>query len=301
MNAEVLVVGAGPAGVAAALWARSFGLEPLLLESAGRIGGQLLRVHFELANLPGMVPGTGEAIARRCEQQLEAARVVVRLDAEAVALDPAGAGITLRGGETLAARAVVIATGVRRRRLAVPGERELTGRGVSYSANADRAQLAGRDVAVVGGGDAAFENALILASAGCRVGLLVRGVARARPEFQARVADERRIERLDHTRVLAVLGEGHVTAVRIEDDRGTWERPVEAVVIKAGNVPNTEWCAGLGHDEHGYLRVNGAFRTSQAGVWAVGDVTRPPVFSVSVALGHAALALEEIRRQLRRA
>ena len=299
MDADVLLVGGGPAGVAAALWARSLGLEPLLLESAGRLGGQLLRVHFELGNFPGAVQGTGEAIAARCEQQLEAGRVPVRVDAEAVALDSSTPRVTLRGGEVLAARAVVVATGVRRRRLEVPGERELVGRGVSYSATADRAQLAGRDVVVVGGGDAAFENALILAGTGCRVGLVVRGPARARPEFQARVAGERSIERLDRTRILSVLGTGSVTAVRITDDHGTWDRPAEAVVIKVGNVPNTEWCAALGRDDQGYLRVNATLRTSQAGVWAIGDVTRPQVFSVSVALGHAALALDSIGRHLR--
>lgn len=299
MDADVLVVGAGPAGVAAALWARALGLEPLVLESAGRVGGQLLRIHFELANFPGAVPGPGEAIAGRCEQQLEAARIPVRVDAEVVSFDPSGPRIATRSGEALTARAVVIATGLRRRRLDVPGERELTGRGVSSSATADRARLAGRDVLVVGGGDAAFENALILADAGCRVGLVVRGTPRARPEFQARVAAERRIERLDRTRVLAVLGSDQVTAARVEDEHGTWERPTEAVVVKVGNVPNTDWCGSLARDEQGYLRVNAALRTSHPGIWAVGDVTRPQVASVSIALGHAALALDAVRRELR--
>jgi thioredoxin reductase len=131
------------------------------------------------------------------------------------------------------------------------------------------------------------------------VGLVVRGTPHARPEFQARVAAERRIERLDRTRVLAVLGSDHVTAARVEDERGTWERPTEAVVVKVGNVPNTDWCGPLARDEQGYLRVNAALRTSHPRVWAIGDVTHPQVFSVSVALGHAALALDAVRRELR--
>jgi thioredoxin reductase (NADPH) len=292
-------VGAGPAGISAALWARTFGFEPLLIESGGRPGGQLLRVHFEIANLPGRVTGTGEAIAARCEQQLAAAHVPVLTGVEAVDLDDREPCVITRAGEPLVARAIVIATGLRRRRLQVPGERELEGRGVSYSATADRAQLAGRDVVVVGGGDAAFENALILAQAGCRVGLIVRGAVRARTEFRERVAEERRIERLDGAAVRAVVGHDHVTAVRIEDGAGTWERPTEAVVVKIGNVPNTEWCPRLARDEEGYLRVNASLRTSHPRVWAVGDVTRPAVFAASVAIGQGALALEAVRGALR--
>ena len=154
---------------------------------------------------------------------------------------------------------------------------------------------------VVGGGDAAFENALILAEAGSRVTIAARGAPRAREEFRARVAADSRIEVLEHTRVIEVLGDGRVRAVRVSGPSGTSERPVEGVVIKIGSLPNTEWCRdALACDAEGYLSVDLRGRCSREHVWAAGDVTRPPLLAFTVAAGHAALALADIRAELRR-
>jgi thioredoxin reductase len=297
---DVVIVGAGPAGVSAALWAKSRELDPLVLEAADVAGGQLQHVHFHPHELPGIEAGDGPAIAAACARQLAAAGVDLRHGVRASSLD-LGAGdapaVITAGGARFEARAILIASGVRRRRLEVPGEREFEDKGVSYSANRDLDRLRGRAVAVVGGGDAAFENALILARTGSRVTLIVRGEPRARPVFRRRVGDAG-ITVIEHAAVTALTGDDRLRAVRVRSASGDSELPAEGVVIKAGNLPNTEWCRGVLHHEDGYLVVDGRQRTSAARVWAAGDVTRPAIAGVVVAHGAAALAIADIRAAL---
>jgi thioredoxin reductase (NADPH) len=300
MTPDILIVGAGPAGISAALWAKSFGNSTVLLEAGPEPGGQLHHVFFRPENLPGAVAGHGAAIASAFAADLSTYGVTVRYGAAAKALEAGVPAVLTAGGERFAAGAVLIATGVRRRRLEVPGERELEGRGVSFSANRDRASFAGEEMLVAGGGDSAFENALLLAAVGCTVTIVARGTPRARPEYRRRVAAEPRIEVLEGTRITAIVGEERVRAVRLVGARGEFELPVAGVVVKVGVIPNTEWCAGaLELDAEGYIPVDEQFGTSQSRVWAAGDVTRPPLAGIAVALGHGALAVAAIRTVLR--
>ena len=300
MNPELLIVGAGPAGVSAALWARTLGLTALVLEAEGTAGGQLHHIHHPLANLVGASAGDGPALARSVAAQLERSGAGVRYGVAAAALEPDLPAVRSTAGERFAASAVLVATGVRRRRLEVPGERALEGRGVSWSGTQERARLAGEQVVVAGGGDGAFENALLLAEVGCAVTIAVRHVPRARHEFRRRVAATPRIEVLEGTRVTAVLGEEHVSAVRLAGPRGEFEQPAAGLVVKVGVIPNTEWCAaGLECDREGYVPVDEHFGTARPRIWAAGDVTRPPLAGVAVALGHGALAVSAIRAALR--
>jgi thioredoxin reductase (NADPH) len=298
---ELVIVGAGPAGISAALWARSHEIPPLVLEGEPGPGGQLLHVYFEPRDLAGMPPGDGTAIATRYQKQLADSGVVVRYGAQVTSLAVAPRLLlTLAGGEELSPRAVLVATGARRRRLGVPGERELEDRGVSFSATRDRERLAGRAVAVVGGGDAAAENALLLAAAGCDVTLIARATLRARPVFRERVAADPRVKVLVHTRVVRVLGETQVTGLELGSPTGPSRLACDAVVIKVGVVPNTEWCRdAIPHDGEGYLRVDAALATGVPGVWAAGDVVRPAVLSAAVAVGQGVLAAAAIRAALK--
>lgn len=301
MTRELLVVGAGPAGVSAALWARSLQLDVELVEGSAGPGGQLLHVYFHPRELPGVLAGDGRSLADAYARQLAEAGIPVRYDARARGLVPGEEPeLLLERGGSLRARALLVATGARRRKLGVPGELEYEGRGVSYSATLDREQLAGRVVAVVGGGDAAFENALLLAAAGCDVTLLARAEVRARREFRERVAAEPRIRVLEHTRVIAVSGDARVRGLRIEGGEGERDLACEAVVVKVGVLPNTEWCRDvLAHDADGWLIVDERFATSAPGVWAAGDVVRPLLAGVPVAMGQGALAVAAIRVRLR--
>ena len=295
---KVLVVGAGPAGVSAVLWARSIAFRCELLERTERPGGQLHQVYFPLENVAGAAALSGAELAMAMGHQL--ADHPVRFGAEVAALDPERAAVRLRSGEWVEGDALLIATGVRRRQLQIPGAEALLDRGVSYSATRDRARFAGRSMVVVGGGDAAYENARMLADAGCRVLLAVRGQPRAHAAFRARVAAAPAIEVLDDLELLAILGEDRVRAVRYRDATGEHERAVEGVVVKIGVVPNSESLQGsLALDDDGYVRVDATLRSSHPRAWAAGDVTRPPVFGVPVAWGHGALAIASIRAALR--
>jgi thioredoxin reductase (NADPH) len=300
LTSDLLIVGAGPAGASAALWARTLGLSTLVLEAGPAPGGQLHHIHFRPTNVAGAVEGHGPAIASALAGQLAAVGIEVRCGDAAVAFDPAALVVRTTAGERLKALAVLVACGVRRRRLEVPGESELEGRGVSFSATQDRERFAGEDVVVVGGGNAAFENALILAEVGCHVTLVVRGRPRARQEFRERVAAAPQIEVLEGTRVTAVLGEERMRAVRLAGARGEFDLPAAGLVVKVGVIPNTGWCAGaLELDAEGYLLVDDHLGTSHPRVLAAGDVTRPSLAGIAVALGQGALAAAAVRAMLR--
>jgi len=307
VSPELVIIGAGPAGVSAALWARSWDLDALVLDEAQEPGGQLHRVHFEPRDLPGARGAHGPALAAAYAAQLGEAAIAVRYGVTVTSLAGGADGskrlsVVIADGERIEADAALIVTGARRRRLEVPGERELEERGVSYSATRDRERLRGRPVTVVGGGDAAYENALILAAAGCAVTLIVRGAPRARREFRERVAAEPSIRVLEGTRVLAILGGMNVEALALLGPAGETRLEVEGVVIKVGEVPNTEWCrGGVDLDREGFVVVDGRYRTSRPRTWAAGDVVHPLVPSIAVAIGTAALAVADVRAELREA
>lgn len=298
---ELVIVGAGPAGVSAALWARLLDLDVLLLEAGEGPGGQLHHIHFQPREIPGWTAGDGAVMAATYARQLAESGIVVRYGAVAAALTPGDPpSLTLADGGTVVARAMLVATGARRRRLGVPGEEDFADRGLSYSATRDLSRLTGRRLVVVGGGDAAYENALILAAAGRDVTLLVRGVSRARVEFRERVAADSRIRVRTGATVRAVLGDERVRALRVAEPDGERDLPCDGVVVKVGVVPNTEWCRGaLAHDPDGWLTVDASFATSGSGVWAAGDVTRPLLPGIPVSHGHGALAVAAIRHALR--
>ena len=301
---ELLIVGAGPTGVSAALWARGLSLSARLIERGESPGGQLHMVHFRPRDVAGVAAVDGPGLSRAYAEQLDAAGVDLTTGSAAAALEP-GSGprdlpaVRLADGSRIEAEAVLIATGARRRPLEVPGAAALEGHGVSYSATRDREWLAGRDVAVVGGGDAAFENALILTSVGCTVTLLSRGASRARPDFRSRIAGEPRIRLEEGIEVREVLGAERVAGLRIADARGERVLACEAVVVKIGVIPNSEWCRGvLAHEPGGWLRVDARFATSATRVWAAGDVVRPLLPSIAVAMAQGAQAVAVIRECL---
>lgn len=293
-----MIVGAGPAGVAAALWARGR-FEVTVIESEASAGGQLRSIHFTPPQLPGLEAGDGPSLAEVCGRQLERAGVAVRFGTPAAALE-IGPGVTVRTttGEAIPADAVLVATGLARRRLDVPGEREFEGRGVSFSATRDRERFAGQDVLVVGGGDGAFESALLLAEVGCRVTVAARDLPRARPEFARRVAAVKAIQVRPRTRVAAFLGDERLRAARLEGPGGVTEPAITGAVIKIGASPNSAWCSGALETSNGFVRAGEAGRTSATGVWAAGDVTGPALFAISVAEAGAALAIHDAWRSL---
>jgi len=299
---DVIIIGAGPAGLSAALWCDELGLDTLVLEEAEETGGQLLRVHNAVENHLGVVAPDGRALRDVFAAQVEGRGFDLWTQVEVERVDLRARQVSLRSGERLRAVALILATGVRRRRLGVPGEEEFQGRGVLESGTRDRAEVAGTDVLVVGGGDAAAENALLLAEVCPTVTLVHRGRRLgARAEFAERVRGEHRINVFTEARLTRIMGRERVEAVEIERDGALkpFRMAVRGVLIRVGAEPNSELFRDqLRADARGYVVVTGEQETSVEMVFAAGDLSNPDAPTVSGAVGAGATAAKVIASRL---
>ena len=315
---DVLVVGAGPAGLSAALWLRDFGLSCLLLEQERQPGGQLHQIHAPIPNYltaygwdGARFAGVALGDARAASLEIlvgEPVRRIVREGPSGAGGAPTRRGALMlrvdRGRERLRGRALILATGLRRRALGVPGEKELTAHGVSHSANRDRMRWAQRPVAVVGGGTAAVEDAILCAEVGCDVLLLHHSARfRARTDFMERARAHPKIRIVTNAEVRAIVGKERVEAVRFRErgKRRDEEARVDAVYVRIGWEPETEAARGVVKlDRAGYVRVGPNGRTSAAGIYAAGDVCSPGCPSIAGAVGQGSAVAWEIARAMGR-
>ena len=299
---DVIIIGAGPAGLSAALWCDELGLDTLVIEQGTEVGGQLLRVYNPIENYLGVSAANGRELRDLFAAQVADKEFDLWTEAEIESVDLKAKRVRLRSGEELQTIALVIATGVRRRRLGVPGESEFEGRGVLESGRLDRDKVKGEDVLVVGGGDAAAENALLLAETCATVTLVHRGKSlSARPEFAERIKSDHRITVFTETTLEGIFGGERVESVEMM--RAGALKPmrmaVRGVLIRVGVEPNTELFKGQFHtDERGYVVVDGEQEASAEMVFAVGDVSNPLAPTVSGAAGAGATAAKVIASRL---
>ncbi|MFO7676282.1 MAG: thioredoxin-disulfide reductase [bacterium] len=290
-NPEVVIVGAGPAGLTAGLYASRSGHRTLILERA-MPGGQVANTP-EIENYPGFAePVVAIELAQAMQAQAERYGAKVEmLEAIALRTDPLAVETP---AATYRPRAVIIASGVTSKELGVPGERELRGRGVSYCAICDGPLFKGKEVAVVGGGDSALDEALYLAGVCSRVWLIHR-----RDEFRGtRVAQDRvrakdNIELLLSHVVTGIAGTGRLESIEVRDIKsGTASSiPVSGLFIYVGSVPHTGWCRdSVALDAGGFVRCDDRLATSVPGVFAAGDVRVSRLRQVATAVGDGALA-----------
>lgn len=293
---DVIVIGAGPAGLSAAAWAHTLELDYLALDAATALGGQLHRVHNRVVDYIGVSASNGAELAAAFARHAGALGVRISTSVEVARVDVANRTVETAAADRFAARRLVIATGVRRRKLGVPGEADFVGRGVSPSASKFAELFRDQPVLVVGGGDAAFEEALILARVCTRVTLAHRSDRfRARRDFRERVAADPKIDVLAGVELEAIEGTDRVERVRL----GGRELDVAGVFICAGIEPNTELVAGqVELDDRGYVAVDSRQRTSAEGVYAVGDVTAGSSLTIAAAVGEGAAAVKDIQRRL---
>jgi thioredoxin reductase (NADPH) len=299
---DVLIIGAGPAGLSAARWCDELGLDTLVLEQAEVIGGQLLSVHNAVENYLGLRAANGRELRDLFAEQTKNCDFDLWTNVQLDSIDLRTKRVTLKSGEELQSIAVVIATGLRRRRLGIPGETEFAGRGIIESATRDRDQLAGKDVCVIGGGDAAAENALLLAEVCPTVTLVHRSKKmRARREFTEQLHTNHCITVFPESIVHRIIGNDAVEGVEIE--RGGAIKPfqmaVQGVLIRIGWEPNTEFIRSqLELDEDGYVIVGSQQETSVANVFAIGDVANPLAPTIAGAVGAGATAAKVIAARL---
>lgn len=296
---DVVIIGAGPAGLSAAIYAGRARRSTLVLEK-GFPGGQILLTDW-VENFPGFPNGvTPLELMQDFRKHAEKFGARVETD-EIVGLSGSGGAFVLKGArEEYAARAVIIATGSAYRRLGIENESRLTGRGVSYCATCDGAFFAGRDIAMVGGGDNALKEALFLTKY-CRKVTVIHRRDRFRGEriYQERVFASDKIEVLWETVVEAVNGGDKVESLDVRNLKtgNKLRLLVDGLFISIGTVPQTEFVRGfLDLNEWGQVKVNLNMESSVPGIFAAGDVSDACPKQIATAVGtgvHAALSVEE--------
>lgn len=317
---DVVIIGGGPAGISAAIWCKRLGLSHLLLEATARLGGQLSEIHNPVIDYPGLRAANGQEVLAEFTEHVRELECDVMYGAQVLEVDVQGKRVKVKAEESrqivtetqadsgskidenavfeLRFRGLILATGSSIRRLSVPGEQEMIERGEVYSASRDSDRFAGKRVAVVGGGDRAFEGALLLAERGAEVVLIHRSDRfRAREEFLAPVLASDKIRLLTFATVEEVLGNGRVTAVRVNRQGSeplTLE--VDALFVRIGVEPSSFLLRGqVETDAEGYVRTNEVGQTSAEGVLAVGDVcTRPLYSSIASAVGQGMTAAKHL-------
>jgi thioredoxin reductase (NADPH) len=292
---DLIVVGGGVAALTAAAFGARLGLQTVVVADV-LIGGQILNVE-EIGNFPGFPDSiSGADFGALVEQQAAGAGAEFVFDqAQSITVD--GAAFTVSGpmGD-LSAPAVVVATGSILRRLGVPGEDRLEGRGVSYCGSCDAAMFAGRRVAVIGGGDSAADEALVVAEHASEVVVVVREPElHAAASTRARVRAHERIHIQTQRETLEILGDPVVSGLRLHDLRADeeYELAVEGVFVFVGLVPNTDMLSALIElDDEGYVPTTPWMETSRPGLFAAGDIRRDsPRQLVNVASDGATAAM----------
>ncbi len=291
---DIAIVGAGPAGLAAAVYAGRARRRTVLWEG-GVIGGQIATA-ASVENYPGFPEGVdGFTLGDAMRRQAEAFGVETRYD-RVVGLEPSGDGwlLSTADGSRERARAVIVSAGAEPNRLGVPGERELTGHGVSYCATCDAAFFKGETVAVVGGGDSALDEALFTTRFATRVIVIHRRDAlRASRLLQERAFAHPRIEFVWNTVVVEIRGRERVESLRLSDVRTHEERTLEVagVFVFIGQSPNSQLLRGIVDlDAGGHARVNRWMEAGPPGLFVAGDLRAEAAKQAVTAAGDGATA-----------
>ena len=299
---DYIIVGAGPAGLAGAQYAARSGLKTLVLDPAGA-GGQVLQI-FELENYPGVYPVVnGADYMDKMREQAEAFGAEVQM-AQVTSIDKRGADFSISTkNKNFTAPCICIATGAVHRNLDVPGEKEFTGRGVSYCATCDGPFFRDKKIVVVGGGDSACSEAIYLSTISNDVSIIHR-----RDKFRAQkaVVDKMLaagVKPIYDTVVKAISGSVKVESITLENVK-TGEQTqmtTDSVFIFTGMLPQTELIEMLPKDPAGYILTDENMETSVPGLFVAGDVRSKPFRQIVTAVSDGAIAAHVASERIRNA
>lgn len=301
---ELVIVGSGPAGYTAAVYAARAGLAPVVIAGSVTAGGALMTT-TEVENFPGFVDGVqGPELMESMRAQAErfGARIVYD-DAIRVDLDADMKTVETGAGETYLARTVILTMGSAYRKLGLPEEERLSGHGVSWCATCDGFFFRDKEIAVIGGGDSAMEEALFLTRFASKVTVVHRrGEFRASRIMAQRVLDDPKIEVAWDSEVAAILGDEQVTGLMLRDTVTGAERTLDAtgVFVAIGHEPRSELVADqVDTDADGYVRVaHPSTRTNLPGVFAAGDLVDHTYRQAITAAGTGCAAAQDAQHYL---
>ena len=296
MMYDLIIIGGGPAGLTAAIYGIRAGLSLLVLEG-GQLGGQVA-VSAEVENYPAVPHTMGWKLAFDMAEQVKEMDVPIRYEAvEALEADGEDK-VVVTHRDRYRCKSVIIANGAKRRKLGCPGEDAFLGRGVSYCATCDGAFFRGRDVAVIGGGNTAVEDAVYLSGICSSVTLIFR---RDQPTAQRRLLEAAlarpNLRMMPRTRVEAIHGEEMVTGLTLADGKG--ELPVSGVFVAIGLEPDNGPYASLVElDPYGYIVSGEDCRTSAEGIFCAGDTRTKLLRQIVTAVSDGAVAATQAERYL---
>lgn len=328
---DVIIIGAGPAGLTAAIYTTRANLKTLVI-AGGKWGGQLMLTTL-VENFPGFPEGIqGPELLMNIRKQAENFGAEI-IESEFTEGDFSRRPFSIKTGDgkTYTSKSIIIATGADARWLGVPGEQEKIGRGVSSCATCDSGFFRNKNVIVVGGGDSAMEEAMVLSHVANWVLLIHRrGSFRASQVMQDRVRKNPKIHIMFNSAITKVSGQFkvekveiatqpsdktilkktkeqikkitpamlHPTVLAVENDTVFWEMPVDGIFVAIGHIPNTKQLKGIATDEQGYIKVLDHFRTSVEGIFTAGDVHDKQYRQAIVAAGYGAAAALEAEKWL---
>ncbi len=297
---DVAIVGAGPAGMTAAIYAKRAELSTILIEKNYMGGGQVLNT-YEVDNYPGLPGINGFDLGMKFSEHVDKMEAE-RVSEEVREMDLLPKIKTIKTGENeYKAKTVILATGNSPRKLGVPGEAELAGMGVSYCATCDGAFFKNKITAVIGGGDVAVEDAIFLAR-GCEKVYLIhrRNELRAAKSLQTALFNTPNIECVWDSVVTKINGEDKVSEILVENVKTKETSPlsVDGVFVAVGNMPNSEYIKDIDCDDKGYIKAGEDCATSVAGVFAAGDIRSKKLRQIVTAVSDGANSVTSIQEYL---
>lgn len=297
---DVIIIGSGPAGLTSAIYTTRAALKTLVL--AGEKWGGQLQLTSLVENFPGFPEGIqGPDLMLNMRKQAEHHGAEVK-DVNFTTGDFTKRPFTIKAGEeTYEAKAVIIASGADARWLGVPGEQERIGKGVSSCATCDSMFFRNKNIFVVGGGDSAMEEALVLAKVANSVTVIHRRDSlRASEIMQKRAKENEKISFLFNSEIVEVKGEGRVQSALVKNSKTgeIKDMPVDGIFVAIGHIPNTKQFQGVDLDSEGYIAVKDHYHTNIAGVFTAGDVHDRSYRQAITAAGFGAAAALEAEHWL---
>lgn len=297
---DLIILGSGPAGLSAAIYAARAELNTVVIEKAPMSGGQVINT-YEVDNYPGYPGISGFDLSMKFREHCDhLGASFVTGDVKSMTVENQIKKVTLESGEVYEAKAVIIATGAVWRKLDIPGEQKFGGLGVSYCATCDGAFFRNKEVAVIGGGDVAVEDAIFLARLCKKVYVIHR-----RDEFRAAKVLSSRLMQLENVEIIwdtvveEIHGSDFVESISLKNRKtdATQELPVAGVFVAVGTLPNSECFQGVVEmNEGGYIIADETCKTNVPGVFAAGDIRTKELRQIITAASDGANAVTAVEK-----